>query len=163
MTFTRSKGVVATTCRVEADVHAEASTVWRVLTDAKAFPHWNRTITLIEGDIREGARLRIHAPGSRRTITRRVSGVVPSRRMVWSAGVVPLYRRVRTFTLEPRGDGWTKFTMEERFSGVVFALVQPMLASLRPVFETYAIDLKHAAEHDAISRNGARAALRHHA
>jgi hypothetical protein len=39
--------------------------------------------------------------------------------------------------------------MQERFSGFVFALAKGMLPDFRPIFETYAGDLKREAERSA--------------
>ena len=98
------------------------------------------------GQIREGERLRLHVPGTTRTFTPKVSDVIPNERMTWSDGVAPLFRGVRTFSLRPRDDGSTDFTMEEQFSGVVFALVKGSLPDFGPIFERYASDLKREAE-----------------
>jgi hypothetical protein len=91
-------------------------------------------------------RLRLHVPGTRRTFSPRVSDVVPARRMMWSDGFVPLFKGVRTFELKSRDDGSTDFWMEERFSGILFALTRRMLPDFRPIFEAYAGDLKREAE-----------------
>ncbi len=123
-----------------------------LLTGAKAFSRWNSTVTDIEGEIREGERLRLHVPGTNRTFTPRVSGVVPARRMVWGDGFAPIFRGVRTFVLEPRDNASTDFVMEERFSGVVFALTKSMLPDFRPIFEAYANDLKREAQRVAHER-----------
>jgi hypothetical protein len=66
--------------------------------------------------------------------------------MVWSDGIVPIFRGVRTFVLEPRNDASTDFVMEERFSGLMFALAKGMLPDFRPIFEAYANDLKREAQ-----------------
>jgi hypothetical protein len=54
-------------CAVEVTIRAPPTVVWTILTDAAAFPHWNSTVTRIEGEIREGARLQLHVPGTSRT------------------------------------------------------------------------------------------------
>lgn len=61
-------------CAVELPIHAAAPVLWRLLTDPGGFPHWNSTISRIEGEIREGQRLRLHVPGTSRTFTPTVSG-----------------------------------------------------------------------------------------
>ena len=150
--FTRTSSAFAMTCGVEVNIEASAEIVWSLLTDAKGFSRWNSTITAIEGDIREGERLRLHVPGTNRTFTPRVSGVVPSRRMVWGDGLALIFKGVRTFMLKPRDDGSTDFVMEERFSGVMFALTKGMLPDFRPIFEAYANDLKREAQRVAHDR-----------
>jgi hypothetical protein len=66
--------------------------------------------------------------------------------MRWTGGLAPLFRGVRTFELRERDDGSTDFVMEERFSGVLFALVKGSLPDFGPVFERFANDLKREAE-----------------
>ena len=143
--FTQSGSAFTMTCAVEVNIRASAEIVWTLLTDAKGFPRWNSTVTGIDGQIREGERLRLHVPGTNRTFTPKVSGVVPGRRMVWSNGFTAIFRGVRTFYLEPHNHGSTDFKMEERFSGVIFALVKRMLPDFRPIFEAYANDLNRVA------------------
>ena len=115
------------TCGVEINIRVSAEILWNLLTDAKGFSRWNSTVTGIEGQIREGERLRLHVPGTNRIFTPKVSGVVPARRMVWSDGFTPIFKGVRTFVLKPRNSESTDFVMEERFSGIMFALAKGML------------------------------------
>jgi len=133
-------------CRVALDIHAAPSTIWSLLTDAKGFPRWNSTVTSVEGQIREGERLRLHVPGTDRTFTPRVSDVVPDKRMTWTGGFSPVFKGVRTFELRPCDDGSTQFAMEERFSGLMLPFVKGSMPDFGPVFERYANDLKHEAE-----------------
>jgi len=144
--FTQTNSALAMTCRIEATISAPADIVWRLLTDAQGFPRWNSTVSAIEGEIRDGERIRIHAPGTKLTFTPMISGVEPQRRMVWSDGVEPIFRGARRFELEPDGADATRFVMEERFSGVMFALARSMMPDFRPIFEAYANDLKREAE-----------------
>jgi len=148
--YTQTGSLLVMTCTVEINIRARAEIVWGLLTDASGFSHWNSTVTSVEGQIREGARLRLHVPGTSRTFTPTVSGIVPARRMIWSDGFAPVFKGVRTFLLDPSGDASTNFTMKERFSGVFFALTKRMLPDFRPIFEAYANDLKREAERIAI-------------
>jgi hypothetical protein len=142
------------TCRVEVNILANAEIVWSLLTDAKGFSRWNSTVTGIDGEIREGERLRLHVPGTSRTFTPKVLGVVPERVMTWSDGIAGIFKGDRTFVLRPRNDTSTDFVMEEHFSGVMFALTKRMLPDFRPIFETYAGDLKREAERIAREHAG---------
>ena len=144
--FTQENSALAMTCQVEINIQAKPDVLWNLLTDAKRYPAWNSTITNIEGEIREGERLRLHVPGTKRTFTPKVSGVVPGQRMVWSDGLKPLFKGVRTFALSSCGNNSTDFVMRERFSGIVFAMTKSMLPDFRPIFEAYANDLKREAE-----------------
>lgn len=145
-TFTRKSSALAMTCGVRLRIQAGTRIVWSLLTDASAFPRWNSTVTGIEGDIRDGERLRLHVPGTTRTFTPKVSVVVPGLHMTWGDGIAGVFQGVRTFLLRPLDDGSTEFLMEERFAGVMFALIKGMLPDFRPIFETFASDLKREAE-----------------
>ena len=146
---TKVHSAFAMVCRVEVNIHAGAQAVWSLLTDAKDFPRWNSTVTGIEGQIREGERLRIRVPGTDRAFTPKVSGVVPNQRMAWTGGFAPMFKGVRTFELRPRSDGSTDFAMEERFSGLLLPLIKGSLPDFGPIFEHYANDLKSEAERAA--------------
>ena len=142
----QSRGVFSMTCGVALNIRAPAAAIWSLLTDAKGFPRWNSTVTSVEGQIREGERLRLRVPGTDRTFTPRVSGIVPDERMTWTGGFSPVFKGVRTFELRPRDDGSTDFMMEERFSGLMLPFVKASMPDFGPVFERYANDLKHEAE-----------------
>jgi len=142
----QTRGMFSMSCAVKVNIRASAERLWGLLTDAGDFPRWNSTVTRIEGHIREGERLRIHAPGTDRTFTPRVSGVIPDRRMAWIGGRAPLFKGVRTFELTPRSDGSTDFAMSERFSGLMLPLARRSMPDFGPVYERYANDLKREAE-----------------
>ena len=143
---TETRSAFSLVCRVEVNVRAEPERLWKLLVDAKDFPRWNSTVTSIEGQIREGERIKVHVPGSERTFSPKVSGVVPGERMTWTGGFAPLFLGVRTFELKGRAGGSTDFVMEERFSGLMLPLVKGSLPDFRPIFERYANDLKREAE-----------------
>ena len=144
--ITQAGGVFSMACAVEVNICAKPESVWRLLTDAQDFPRWNSTVSAVEGQIREGGQLRLRVPGTDRTFTPRVSGVVACQRMTWTGGFAPLFKGVRKFELKPRLDGSTDFAMEERFSGLMLPLVKKSLPDFRPIFERYAGDLKREAE-----------------
>jgi len=144
--FTQTESVFSMTCQVAINIRASAGNVWRVLTDAKGYGRWNSVVTRVDGEIREGERLKLHVPGTTRIFTPTVSGVVANERMTWSDGFAPLFKGVRIFELRPRPDGSTGFTMRERFSGLMLPLVKGWLPDFGPVFASYASDLKKEAE-----------------
>jgi hypothetical protein len=104
------------------------------------------TVTSIEGQIREGERICISVPGTKRTFTPKVSGVIPNRHTIWAGGFAPMFKGVRTFELKPRDDSSMDFVMEEHVSGLVLPLVKRSLPNFGPIFEHYAGDLKREAE-----------------
>ena len=144
--FTQVKKTFSMVCRVEINIQAKAEVIWSLLTNAKDFPNWNSTVSRIEGQIREGQRLRIHVPGTNRTFKPRVLDVVENKRMTWSDGFAPIFKGSRTFELRPYDNDSTDFVMEERFQGLIFAVVKNRLPDFRSIFEQYAGDLKREAE-----------------
>ena len=134
-------------CAIVATIQAPPDTIWTLLTDAAKFPTWNSTVTSIEGQIAEGQTLKIRVQSApERVFKPKVSGVEAARTMIWSDGMAPMFKGVRTFTLTPNVDGSTKFEMTERFSGLMLPMIKGSLPDFAPVFEAYAEDLKRAAE-----------------
>ena len=134
-------------CAIRTTIQAGPDRIWALLTDAAGFPRWNSTVTSIEGEIAEGRRLKLKVPAAgERVFKPRVSKVEPGRSMIWSDGMAPMFKGVRTFTLTPKGDGSTEFSMREEFSGLMLPLIKGSLPDFGPVFEAYAEDLKRAAE-----------------
>ena len=144
--FTQEKKTFSMVCRVEINIQAKAETIWDLLTDAKDFPRWNSTVRAIDGRIRENERIHIHVPGTNRVFRPKVSGVVANKRMTWSDGPGLLFKGSRRFALRPSNNGSTLFIMEEEFSGLIFAIVKASMPDFRPIFETWARDLKRESE-----------------
>lgn len=144
--FSRTRGPCSMKCRVAIKIRAKSDKIWNLLTDGKGFPRWNSTVTSVEGGIREGERILIRVPGTNRTFTPTVSGVVQNQRMIWTGGFAPLFKGVRRFELSPQDDDSTNFVMEECFSGLMLPLVGRFLPDFKPIFESYVKDLKIEAE-----------------
>jgi hypothetical protein len=144
---TKTSSTFRMDCAVSIDIEAAPEKIWALLTNAVDFPRWNSTVTRIGGTIAVGEKLALEvlaAPG--RTFKPKVTELEPARRMVWSDGMAPMFRGVRTFALEPQADGSTRFTMDEVFSGIMLPLIKGSLPDFAPSFEAYAADLKREAE-----------------
>ena len=146
----QSQGPFSLSCEVEINIKAKPESIWNLLTNAKNFPNWNSNVTSIEGQIRDGERLRMHVPGTSRTFTPKVSGVVPNRHMIWADGFSPVFKGVRTFELKPCDDDSTDFAMQENFSGLLLPFFKGSMPDFKPVFEAWANDLKYEAEYDQV-------------
>jgi hypothetical protein len=134
-------------CGVHINIRATPKRIWSLLTDAPAFPRWNSTVTKLDGEIKEGQKLRLEvtsAPG--RVFRPKVASLAPMQQMVWSDGAAPFFRGVRTFRLTPKADGTTDFSMEEVLSGAMLPMIKGSLPDFAPPFERYAADLKEEAE-----------------
>ena len=133
---------------VNTEIQAPVAKVWALLTDAGGFARWNSTVTAIGGTIALGEKLAITVPvAPGRTFSPKVTAFDPgAARMVWSDGMAPMFKGVRTFTITPIAGGGCRFEMVETFDGVMLPMIKGSLPDLRPVFDTYAKDLKLAAE-----------------
>lgn len=147
MSATRERSTFRQTVEVTADIKATPEAVWNRLTDAAGFPSWNSTVQSIDGPIEPGHRLSIQVPASpRRTFHPTVVVFDPPHRMTWREGSMPMFRGIRTFTVEPGDGGESRFTMREELRGVMVPLIGRSLPDFVPVFDRYADDLRRACE-----------------
>ncbi len=129
-------------------ISASAATIWSLLTDAAGYPAWNSTVTKIEGTIAAGQKVTVHAKASPgRAFPLTVTAFEAPARMVWSGGMpLGLFTGTRIFTLTPAPGGGVVFSMTERFAGLMAGLITRSIPDLQPSFDTFAADLKRAAE-----------------
>ena len=132
-------------CAITTTIAAPPERVWALLTNAADFPRWNSTVTRLDGEIALGKKLALQVPISKRTFTPTVVELEPNRKMVWSDGMAPFFKGVRTFTLTPAG-GETEFSMVEVLAGITLPMARSSLPDFAPAFEQYAKDLKREAE-----------------
>lgn len=142
----RTKSIFRMEYAINQSIRAPRDRVWSLLTDAAGFPRWNSTVQSIEGTIAQGQKINLRATiAPNRMFNLLISELVPNERMVWRDGAAPMFSGVRTFTLT--GDAvTTRFTMAEVYSGLMLPFIAGSLPNFIPVFETYARDLKRAAE-----------------
>jgi hypothetical protein len=57
-----------------------------------------------------------------------------------------MFTGVRTFTLTPKADGSTDFSMAEVYSGIMLPMIAGSLPDFRPTFEQYASGLRREAQ-----------------
>ncbi len=132
-------------------IAASPEAIWAILTNAAGYPEWDPSVERIEGRIGPGERITAYTkltPG--RAFPATVTNFVPARSMTWTGGLpLGLFKGERTFTLSPRADGGTEFTLREVFSGPMLGLFGRSLPNLTPVFEQFAAGLKRHAERGA--------------
>lgn len=132
---------------VTCDMTASPVRVWTVLTDARRLED-GFGIARIDGNIGPDATIKVYSevsPG--RAFPVRVTTLTPPLRMIWTGGMpLGLFRGVRTFALLVLPGGGTRFTMDERFSGPLAALIRRSMPDLQPSFETFADALKRESE-----------------
>ncbi|MDQ2983275.1 MAG: SRPBCC domain-containing protein [Actinomycetota bacterium] len=131
-----------------ATIRAAPEAIWAILTDAPGYQQWDSGVKSVEGTIAPGEKLKVTSeanPG--RAFPIEVTEFEQGRRMVWSGGMpLGLFKGVRTFTLEPQGDGATLFRMREEYTGPMLPLIWRSMPDLGPSFEQFANGLKQRAE-----------------
>jgi hypothetical protein len=129
-------------------IDAPPEAIWEILTDGPGYPSWDNGVTALEGRIAPGEKVKVSVeanPG--RAFPLKVTEFSPSRRMTWTGGMpLGLFRGVRTFTLSPEGDGTTRFSMREEYSGPLLGLIWRSMPDLGPSFAQFARGLKARAE-----------------
>jgi hypothetical protein len=137
--------------RREIDIDAPPSAVWAVLTNTDSYSDWNPFIRWVSGDLREGAKLevRIEPPGGRAmTFKPTVLNVENERELRWLGRFLlrGLFDGEHIFRLEALGDGRTRFTQAERFSGILVRAFGSTLDKTELGFEQMNTALKAQAE-----------------
>jgi len=140
----------ATTFRMETaiaiNIKASADKIMALLTNASDFTKWNSTVISVDGQIKQGEKIKLVSKlDPKRTFNLKVSQLTPTT-MVWQDGFAPMFSGVRTFSLTPKSDGTTDFSMVEVFKGAMLPMIKGSLPDFKPNFEQYALDLKTAAE-----------------
>ena len=141
-----------TTVEAPVAVDATADAVWAVLSDTQAWPTWSDVLVALDGPREVGApqRLRLRMVGGlplRTTVV--LTAWEPGRRLEWRGGVPGLFVAQHGFGIEPAEVG-VRLVHYERFTGVLAALLAPLLRRLLPRHERVARDLGRVAE----SRSG---------
>ena len=133
-------------------ISAPARKVWHVLTDFAHFPQWNPFILAAEGEVKEGARLRVHIapPGARSMMfTPTVIRVVPEREFRWRGRLLlpGLFDGEHIFEIMSSGPNGIRFVQREEFRGVLVPLLWRRLAMpTRQGFHAMNLALKSQSE-----------------
>lgn len=144
---TREESTFRLAYQVGVTVNAPVQTVWALLTDGPKFPQWNSTVISLEGRIALNEKIKVKSTSAPdRVFTLRVSELAAPAKMVWRDGSAPMFQGVRTYSLTATPAGGCTFHMEEVLSGLMLPMIKGSLPDFRPTFETYAADLKRAAE-----------------
>lgn len=139
--------MAATSYSASRDIQARPEVVWALLTDPSSYQDWNPAVLRIEGVMAPGGTIKLVSIASpQRTFSLRVTSMQAPVSMVWSDGMpFGLFRGVRTYRLDPAGNG-TSFSMTEEFTGPLAGLISKSIPDLTDSFDTFADGLKAAAE-----------------
>jgi hypothetical protein len=127
------------------DIRAPADRVWAILTDAASYPTWDSGVTRVEGSIRDGERITVHAevsPGRAFPVRVAMDG---ANRMTWTGGMpLGLFTGTRTFRVDPTGES-TRLTMREEYTGPMAGMMFSRIPNLAPSFERFVNGVKQRA------------------
>lgn len=139
--------------QIETSVEIAASPerVWRELTRFEKYPEWSRFILSIEGEPRQGARLkaRLDDGGRPLTIEPELLTARENEELCWEGklGSPLLFAGRHYFRLTAMPDGYTRFTHGEYFRGALVPLLWKTLNTrTRAAFEHFNAALCQRAE-----------------
>jgi uncharacterized protein YndB with AHSA1/START domain len=127
---------------VSIDIDAEPKTIWGIITNAAKYPTWNSTVISIEGKIALGEQIQLKSTlDPKRVFKLKIKELEPEKKLVWGDAMGK-----REFKLTKQTNGQTNFMMHEKIGGPLFPLFAKMIPPFDASFETFALDLKNAAE-----------------
>jgi uncharacterized protein YndB with AHSA1/START domain len=136
------KGIFSRETAVQTTIKADPAIIWALLTNAADYPRWNTTVISIEGNIRQGEKIKLKSVlDTKRTFTVKVKEIQPEQRMVWGDS-----KGNRTYTLTKQGGENVFFEMREKIGGLMFPMYAKYIPPFDTVFEKFAADLKKEAE-----------------
>ena len=123
-------------------IHADPSIVWTLLTNASDFSRWNSTVISIEGDIKEGEKIKLKSTlDPNRTFKLKVKKMIPEKRLVWGDAM-----GTRVYKIDKVDDSRVRFSMTEKIGGPFFPFFAKMIPPFDGSFEQFTADLKKEAE-----------------
>lgn len=134
------------------DIDAPADVVWHVLTDFARYGEWNPFVPEATCDLRPGGAIEMQVnlrDGKTQFQREWVNSVTPGKTFSYSMKPVPLgaLRSERVQTVEPLGDGRTRYTSHFEIAGWLQPLVTGLFGDgMRKGFEGMALRLKQRAE-----------------
>jgi hypothetical protein len=131
-----------------ADIHASPDAIWAILTDGSSYTAWDSGVVRVEGRIAPGEKIKVVSKANpKRAFPVRVTEFDTGRQMRWTGGMpLGLFKGVRTFDLLPQGDGTTRFSMREEYTGPLVPMIWKSMPNLQPSFDQFAAGLKRRAE-----------------
>jgi hypothetical protein len=104
----------------EITISADPEKIWSVLTDAKGYKEWNPVIVPIEGEFREGEKIKnqMKQPdGKQSVLESTVKKMIKQKEMNQYGGIPGVLTFDHKYLLEPV-DGATRVTQHEEYRGI---------------------------------------------
>ncbi|HCT94845.1 MAG TPA: SRPBCC domain-containing protein [Rikenellaceae bacterium] len=132
------------------DIDAQPEKIWEVLVDFKSWETWNSFIPLVEGNLKEGERIRIKVvtPDMKPMIfVPEVYEVIPFKKILWGGSFLRIiYSGDHAFLLELTSDGKTRFRQIERFRGPMVLFMGSMIKKTEIGYNQMNLALKKQVE-----------------
>ena len=109
-----------TSVHTEITIPADPEIIWSVLTDAPGYQAWNPVLVPIEGDLREGEKLKYQMTqpdGKKSEITAKVKKMVELKELNQGGGIPGILTFDHKWLLEPVDKG-TRVTQHEEYRGI---------------------------------------------
>ena len=128
-------------------IHAPTETIWKILTDTKAYPTWDLSMDHIEGNLALGETVKFFTKLSAQAFPVKVTAFEPNRKLVLTGGMpFGLFKSERTHMLTANKDGSITFKTEEVFSGLLLPVFGKNIPDLTENFNNFVAALKKRAE-----------------
>jgi hypothetical protein len=109
-------------------IQASPAKVWSILADFTNYPTWNPFIREVDGEAKEGSKLRINLQideNNSMTFKPKVMIVTPGKELRWLGNMIfkGLLDGEHIFELTDLGNGQTRLVQREQFSGLLLPLL----------------------------------------
>ncbi len=140
--------IMTTKINTKISINANSEVVWRILTDTQKYPEWNPLIHCLEGELKEGNKLKARINGMK--FKPKVLNFKPNKLFSWKGRfLIPgLFDGEHSFEIEELSNNKCVFHHYEKFSGLLVPLMRKKLENeVVPLFEQLNLKLKEKAEH----------------
>jgi len=116
-----SAGCTNISIRTAVEIDAPKEQVYTVLADLDSYPKWNPYHRKVEGEFKEGEKLKIYVSrpdGKKVEVPPHMIRIVENEEITWGGGVKGIFYGVHTFKLQSSEQGKTVLRHNEDFSGI---------------------------------------------
>lgn len=130
----------------ETVINASPEKIWAVLIDTDSYGSWNPTMKLLEGEVKEGSKVKYQFTQDAENVSEipaNVKKIIPNKLLNQGGGLPIVLTFDHKYILEPSGNG-TKLTIHEDYTGIWVNFWNP--APVQTAYEKLGEALKKKAE-----------------